>query len=320
MIGEIKYKDISGPDGVPDGAYNVKVTNIVLADAAAGTYYLPDVGATILVHTYAKGDANGDGAVNVGDYVTTTNYILGMEPDPFIFTAADVDENRVIDVGDLVGIVNIVMDDFAMPQGGGEDENDGVSMSCTSRKEGDRVVVTLDLHNKMALTAWQMDVDMSDGLRLAQASLTSRASGHSLSVTDMPDGSVKMLGASPVNNLVEGSEGALLTLVFDGEIGDDDFVAFHGIKVAEADMTIHALSPITVGPGSSAVKEVTASARIYARGTDIIVETPIDTTVEFITPSGISRVMKANAGVNTYPADRGIIIVRVGSQVAKLKL
>ena len=86
--------------------------NIVLADADAETYFIPDVDATVMVKTYARGDANGDGAVNVGDIVTVTNYILALDPDPFVFSAADVDENGSIDVGDLVGIVNILLGGF----------------------------------------------------------------------------------------------------------------------------------------------------------------------------------------------------------------
>ena len=36
------------------------------------------------------------GMVNVGDYVTAANYILELNPDPFIFSAADVDHNKAI--------------------------------------------------------------------------------------------------------------------------------------------------------------------------------------------------------------------------------
>lgn len=97
---------------VIEGAYNVMLGNIVLADADAETYFAPDVDATVMVKTYARGDANGDGAVNVGDIVTVTNYILALDPDPFVFSAADVDENGSIDVGDLVGIVNILLGGF----------------------------------------------------------------------------------------------------------------------------------------------------------------------------------------------------------------
>ena len=70
----------------------------------------------------------------------------------------------------------------------------------------------------------------------------------------------------------------------------------------------------------SSVKEIKSDVRIYAQGDNIIVETPVETTVELITPNGMTRVEKAEAGINTYRADRGIVIVRASGQVAKLKI
>ena len=52
----------------------------------------------------------------------------------------------------------------------------------------------------------------------------------------------------------------------------------------------------------------------------VIVETPTDTMVELISPNGMTRTVAAKAGINTYPVERGICIVRAAGQVAKLKL
>ena len=85
-------------------------------------------------------------------------------------------------------------------------------------------------------------------------------------------------------------------------------------------MTTHAVNPFSISVGNSAVKEVNSDVRIYALGTDIIVETPVDTTVELIAPNGMVRVFKAKAGINTYPAERGICIVRAAGSVAKISV
>lgn len=95
---------------VVEGSYEVSIGNIVLADVNSVTYNPPAVTSQVYVKTYQSGDANGDGNVNVGDYVAAANYILEMNPDPFIFSAADIDDNNLIDVGDLVGITTIAMD------------------------------------------------------------------------------------------------------------------------------------------------------------------------------------------------------------------
>ena len=64
-------------------------------------------GATAL--TSSPGDANGDLAVNVLDIVSTVSFILGGNPQPFIFAAADVNHDTTINVLDIVGIVNIIL-------------------------------------------------------------------------------------------------------------------------------------------------------------------------------------------------------------------
>ncbi len=59
--------------------------------------------------TSILGDANGSGEVDVADVVTTVNYAIGMTPDPFIFDAADMNEDKNIDVLDVIGIVQKVL-------------------------------------------------------------------------------------------------------------------------------------------------------------------------------------------------------------------
>ena len=304
---------------IADGIYNLNLCNVVLADVAAGTYYAPDTFAPIEVKSYIKGDANGDDVVNVGDYVTTANYILEMNPNPFVFEAADVDESGTIDVGDLVGIVNIVLGDFSMPvsmRNSGE-----VTLSGSSKVDGDNhVVVTLNLSNHVDLTAWQMNLALPNGMTLVGANLTSRASGHILAVNELEDGSLRLLGSSAINNVVAGNEGALLTLELDGVVPTDAAITVSDVLMAEADMTTHAVAPFRVGVVSSAVKEIMGDVRIYADGGNIVVETPVETPVEIIMVNGMSRTVTAKAGINIYPASKGINIVRAADQVVKLNI
>ena len=59
--------------------------------------------------TSSPGDANGDLAVNVLDITSVVRYLLNENPQPFIFEAADVDTNGVINVLDIVKSINIIM-------------------------------------------------------------------------------------------------------------------------------------------------------------------------------------------------------------------
>ena len=65
------------------------------------------VAATPLTATL--GDADGSGDVKVPDVISTVNYILGENPKPFIFEAADVNTDRNVDVIDVIGIIQMIL-------------------------------------------------------------------------------------------------------------------------------------------------------------------------------------------------------------------
>lgn len=65
------------------------------------------VACTVLTST--KGDANGSGAVDVADVVTTVNYAAGQNPKPFLFDAADMNSDSSIDILDVIGIIKAII-------------------------------------------------------------------------------------------------------------------------------------------------------------------------------------------------------------------
>ena len=62
-----------------------------------------------LPSTYVKGDANGDGVVNVTDIMAVANYILKIQMQTFYEAAADVNGDNSVNVTDIMGIANIIL-------------------------------------------------------------------------------------------------------------------------------------------------------------------------------------------------------------------
>ncbi len=60
-------------------------------------------------YTASRGDANGDLSVNIMDVLSIVSYMLGQNPQPFIFAAADVNQDSVINILDVIGDVNIIL-------------------------------------------------------------------------------------------------------------------------------------------------------------------------------------------------------------------
>ena len=67
--------------------------------------------------TSERGDANGSGDVDVADVITTVNYAAGMKPMPFIFEAADMNTDLQIDILDVIGIIQKILNPGAQSLG-----------------------------------------------------------------------------------------------------------------------------------------------------------------------------------------------------------
>ena len=106
---------------------DIETTEYVDYDVTPGTtyYYMYKVLSTDLKEydvsnvvavtplTASLGDANGSGDVDVNDVITTVNYAAGMEPKPFIFEAADMNKDLAIDILDVVGIIQKILNPAA---------------------------------------------------------------------------------------------------------------------------------------------------------------------------------------------------------------
>ena len=96
---------------------NYKVTGLL-----PGTTYLYDVKAVnsdkqsnwsnkieVVTLNGANGDANGDGTVDVNDVTAVISYILGKNPEPFIFDNANVNGDEDVNVNDVTLIIGIIL-------------------------------------------------------------------------------------------------------------------------------------------------------------------------------------------------------------------
>ncbi|GEM_PF-3973376 len=125
---EVTTEDPAFPltGGTPQGGIysGTGVSNGIFDPAAAGigehsiTYTYEDAYGctdscpfviTVTANEGSPGDANCDGAVNVLDIITITNYIMLLDPSPFCFDEADTNDDLIINVLDIIGTVNIIL-------------------------------------------------------------------------------------------------------------------------------------------------------------------------------------------------------------------
>ena len=106
LIADVNFKDFEVEEGTKY-FYQYKILRTSLEE----TDFSKTV--TTVPLTSKLGDANGDNGVDVMDLVQNVDYILGNNPQPFIFKAADVNNDEAINVLDIVGIVDVILNPTA---------------------------------------------------------------------------------------------------------------------------------------------------------------------------------------------------------------
>ena len=92
-------------DVVPGNSYYYEIRQVTTSFIEYN--FSNPVAATPL--TAQKGDANGSMSVDVADIVTEVAYIMGYNPQPFIYEAADVNTDTQVNILDIVGTIHIII-------------------------------------------------------------------------------------------------------------------------------------------------------------------------------------------------------------------
>ena len=168
-----------------------------------------------------KGDVNEDGKVNGTDLVALTNIILGKNAQK---ASADVNGDGKVNGTDYVALANIILGKSAASRS--LDTDMAVNGTATLQvepiaiKAGETRELTVSLTNPDdGLTLLQFDLLLPEGVYINKVgdepdiSMGSRTSEHSHQLATYADGQrVRCLLASPVNELIDGKEGAVMRM------------------------------------------------------------------------------------------------------------
>ena len=272
---------------------------------------------------FTPGDVNGDGTINVYDYVSTASYILEKDPQPFVFAAADLDENLSITVSDLVGVAHLALTYEGAPMLAsaiGTHEAARLAMDATiSSTASGQYEVSINLSNNIALTAMQMDINLPEGMTLVDASLSDRASAsHQVDFNLLASGDYRVLAASNSIKSFKKNDGTVLTLTLAGTPSGDGRLS--NIVLASPDAESYTVDDITLNFNTTGVFDIYSDARIYREGGNIVIMAPCDSQAQIVMPNGMYKTVKVAAGRNVYQApSTGIIIVKMGDVVKKMR-
>ncbi len=155
-----------------------------------------------LTRHLSKGDANGDGDINIADAVMSVTYILGEPTEQYFYRKmADMNGDDEIDIFDVTLIVKAVLDagkpsgvrSILTPAGINRIATEDVRLTANA----DRIY--LDIDQVEQFTAFQFDLTLPEGTELVGVKLTAGTTDHQLTFTKHGDGQYRGVGLSMSN-------------------------------------------------------------------------------------------------------------------------
>ena len=205
---EVKYVDEASPE------INAKLKEL------NGT--LAALKLTISDNTYVVGDADGDGNVQVTDYMTVMKLVLGtesVEEGTVNFLSADANGDGKINNGDLVAVVNKILgirtvDALEQVLATNSMESVGeVKMAAVEGVASKKIAIQLSSTNKYA--ACQMDVNIPAGVTVTSSSIEG-LQNHSLYSAEQTDGTLRLVVSSLENAVMDTEGNATIYLEVEG--------------------------------------------------------------------------------------------------------
>lgn len=229
---------------------------------------------------YELGDVDHNKLVNVNDYITVRNMVLGIITNETeginsaAFYAADVNEDGKIDITDLTQVANNIMTgksfgSYAARSLATANQNNSDAISAVVNGTGRHQQLVISLNNEMNYVGAQMDIVLPAGVKVVGESLADRAASHELFSNDV-NGAHRVVISDIDNNEFQNNEQALL--VIDLEVSAD----FEGgaLEINDAIFTTangrgYALKA-AIGGGETGITNLTvtekAASRVYSIG------------------------------------------------------
>ena len=211
-----------------DSTYTLQLNNTELTGTQGQPIYVNDATGLLTVYPYNLGDVNNNGYKTVGDITSTISYKLGNNPSPFYVMAADMNQDNQIDATDISMESDAVLEDVAiLPENYGQETTDRMYIQDIMISAGGSMTIDVNLDNAQEYTAFQTDINLSEGLSIRLAgqqeafTLSDRTSGmHLINSYLLEDNTVRVLTYSPLLMPFDGNEGTLFS--FD-VVADNDF-------------------------------------------------------------------------------------------------
>lgn len=205
---------------------------------------------------YIVGDADGDAAVDVADFIKVANKILERSVTNFYSDAADVNNDGIFTVVDLVGIANTaigirpISTRHAPAIGMVSQSADCIKLSA----EFDNKALLLGLSNDVPISAMQFDVKLPKSVKVDGAELIGLPENYQVQTSELGNGNVRILISSFSDCDIAAGYVDFLRLKMCGTpVEPDGVIEISNIVMTERNLTMHESEPLSLNFESSAL-------------------------------------------------------------------
>ena len=280
--------------------------------------------------SYTSGDVNSDKKHTMNDVVMTVNAVLEKPSAKFHPYAADVNYDKTIAMGDVVGILQMVLIDgidvasYARNRVAAYDSKLAFASTEAALTTGLDCVVPVALTNTGAYSAFQVDVELPDGVELVDVQLSDRAQDtHTVAWNTLSNGMIRIVAYAADNAAFAGNDGDLINLVVkaDATLANDAAMTLAKgmfVTVKGAEHTV-ANARVALRNGTTAIENVDGNSQmVYGIHNAIVIEAAEAAVVDIFAVNGkLVQTVSLTVGKNVINMPAGIYVVNKNKVTVK---
>ncbi len=261
------------------------------------------------------GDVNIDNIVNVADVVTIGNYILLKKTDIFSFNSGDINNDKKISMSDLVATVNIALEYNMQSPTSLASQTRATSTDKPSIGDaievGDLLSLPVNLNCTHSFCAFQMDLNIPDGMDFVSAELMSSTNeNHVIVYRELDDKKIRIISYSPENTIITNETGRLLKInLTKQEATSSKEVEFDNVVLVSPSGEQYACDNVT--SIINVKNDVNAhDVKVYSNGKKLHVESNINKEIPLYNIQGnMVEIFPVKPGMNVFHIEQSGIYI-----------
>lgn len=213
--GEVMNVTINVPANATIGDNTITMNNVVITAVVSGentSVYHDNPTSVLTVLDYTVGDVNDDSNINVVDVAAIAAHVAGQTPTGFIEIAADVNTDGLVNSADVTAEVTNALQSASV--GTGTSAGQLLNASDFVAFNGTTVTLPITLTNSQAISGFQFDLQLPEGVSIAQNGITlaDRANGLTFNTSVLTTTTTRFVVVATNGGTMDAGEGEVMSI------------------------------------------------------------------------------------------------------------